>query len=142
MKKISNILFIDDDQITCYLNKSIVEEMQVADNILCMDDEQQALDFLKAQCAKRNSGEEDCPELVFIDLNMPFLNAFEFLESLDNYPEIDIEKLFIVLLTSSWHSRDVEKAKNYKIQGYLNKPLTSEKLREVVAQFKNSFAMQ
>ena len=138
MKKINNILFIDDDEITCFLNKSIVEEMQIADNIFCLEDEQKALDFLKLQCSHKNAGEEACPELVFLDLNMPFLNAFEFLESLELYPEIDINRLFIVLLTSSWHSRDLEKAKNYKIKGYLNKPLTQEKLHDIVALFNKN----
>lgn len=141
MKKLSNILFIDDDEITCYLNKSIVEEMQVAKNIVCLDDEQQALDFLKLHCAKKSAGDEDCPELIFLDLNMPFLNAFEFLESLKNYPEVDINRLFIVLLTSSWHARDIEKAKDYKVQGYLNKPLTREKLQDILLRFdKHSLA--
>ncbi|AHM62955.1 two-component response regulator [Flammeovirgaceae bacterium 311] len=138
MKKISNVLFIEDDEITCFLNKSIVEEMQVAENIQCLDDEESALAYLKNQCRNRMAGEEACPELIFLDLNLPFLNAFEFLERLENYPEIEVERLFIVLLTASWDARDMEKAKKYHIQGFLNKPLTQEKIQEVVVNFNKS----
>lgn len=138
MKKINNVLFIEDDEITCFLNKSLVEEMQVAENVHCLDDEERALEYLKKQCSNRMAGEKPCPELIFLDLNLPFLNAFEFLERLENYPDIEVEHLFIVLLTASWDMRDMEKAKKYRIQGFLNKPLTHEKIKEVVINFNRS----
>jgi CheY-like chemotaxis protein len=138
MKKINNILFIEDDEITCFLNKAIVEEMQVAENVHCLDDEEIALEYLKEKCTKRSAGDELCPELIFLDLNLSFLNAFEFLERLESTTEIEIERLFIVLLTASWDARDMEKAKQYKIQGFMNKPLTHEKIQEVVLSFNKS----
>ncbi|WP_224998530.1 response regulator [Cesiribacter sp. SM1] len=138
MKKINNIIFIEDDEITCFLNKAIVEEMEVAENVHCLDDEEAALEYLKEQCSNRSAGADPCPELIFLDLNLPFLNAFEFLERLERMPEIEVERLFIVLLTASWDVRDMEKAKQYNIQGFLNKPLTHEKIQQVILTFNNS----
>lgn len=140
MKKINNITLIEDDEITCIENKLLIEEMQVAEHVHSLDDEQMALEFLKERCSEQNGGEEQRPELIFLDLNMPFLNAYEFLDRLAACPEIAIDKLFIVLLTSSWNFRDREKAARLPVSGYLNKPLTQEKLKEVVHRFHKQYA--
>ena len=142
MKKINNILFIEDDEITSFLNKTIVEEMEVAENVHCLDDEQKALAFLLENCSSKSAGEGNCPELIFLDVNLPFLNAFEFLERLKSYPDLDLGKLFIVLLTSSWDSRDMEKAKKYQVHGFLHKPLTPDKIHDVVGRFHESLMAQ
>lgn len=142
MGKINNILFIQDDEASCLLNKAIVEQMQVAENIHCMDDDHKALEFLKKQCSDKTTGENACPDLVFVDINLPFLNAFEFLERLGNHPDIDADKFFIVLLTSTWDVRDKERAKNLKVNGYMHKPLTQDKVQELMQRAQRSQSSQ
>ncbi|WP_224994271.1 response regulator [Cesiribacter sp. SM1] len=139
MKKIKNILFIDDDDITCFINRSIIEELQISEGITCLDDEQQALNYLKEKCGDKGAGVDACPAIIFLDLNMPFFNAFEILEQLEEEPAVDRENLFIVLLTSSLHTRDREKAKSYNVQGYLNKPLNPDKVIDVVKRFHQRY---
>lgn len=140
MKKIKNIVFIDDDEITCYLNRIVLEEMGVAENITCLEDEHEALEFIQEKCSNRSAGENICPEIIFLDLNMPFFNGFEFLEQLEKNPDIDTDSLYIVLLTSSWHAGDMKKAMHYPVQGFLNKPLTVEKVQDIVEQYAAQYS--
>lgn len=135
MKKIQNIVFIDDDEITCYLNRIVLEEMGVTENIICLEDEHEALEYIKNKCSNRRAGEDQCPEIIFLDLNMPFFNGFEFLEQLERDADIDTDLLYIVLLTSSWHAGDMEKAKHYPVKDFLNKPLTVEKVQDIVISY-------
>ncbi|WP_225000394.1 response regulator [Cesiribacter sp. SM1] len=137
MKKIKSVLFVDDDEITSYINKSIIEEMQIAEKVHCMEDEQKALEFIIEHCSGKGAGDDSCPELIFLDVHMPFFNALEFLELLQQHPGFDAEKLFIVLLTSSMHDRDKALSQKYKVQAYLNKPLTPEKISHILFQFFN-----
>lgn len=139
MKKIKNVLIIDDDEITCFINKSVLEEEQVAENILCLENEQEALEHILEQCSNKAAGEDNCPELIFLDLTMPLFNGFEFLEKLQNQPGINLHKLYIVILTSSWHTRDMLKVGQYKVQEYLHKPLTHEQVNDVVKRFHRRF---
>lgn len=134
MRKINNIIIIQDDEADCLLNRSLVEEMQLANNVHCLDDEQQALPFLIQCCAAPEDPELQPTALVFLDINLPFLNVYDFLKNLENAPGIDPDKVFVVLLTASWDLNDIERAKHYQINGYLNKPLTQEKLQDVVVR--------
>lgn len=140
MKKIQHILFVDDDNISSYINRAVLEEMQVAENLHWLNDGQEALDYLKERCAKASNPQNACTDLIFLDLNMPQVNGFEFLENLQLLPGIDTLGLYIVMLTSSWHSRDMEKARTYAIQDYLIKPLTAEKVAEVVRKYHSHLA--
>lgn len=140
MKKIQHILFVDDDNISSYINRAVLEEMQVAENLHWLNDGQEALDYLKQRCAEGGQRKNACNDLVFLDLNMPQINGFEFLESLQHLAGIDTLGLYIVMLTSSWHSRDLEKARTYAIQDYLIKPLTAEKVAEVVKKYHRHMA--
>lgn len=140
MKKIQNILFVDDDTISSYINRAVLEEMQVAENLHWLNDGQEALEYLKERCAESSQHAYACNDLIFLDLNMPQINGFEFLESLQQLRGINTLKLYIVMLTSSWHSRDMEKARSYAIQDYLIKPLTAEKVAEVVRKYHSHMA--
>lgn len=134
MKKINNIVLIQDDEADCLLNKNLVEEMQLANHIHCLDDEQQALPFLIQCCASAEEPDSQPTALVFLDINLPFLDVYDFLKKLENAPGIDPGKVFVVLLTANWDLNDIERAKHYQISGYLNKPLTQEKLQDVVVR--------
>lgn len=71
-----------------------------------------------------------CPELVLLDINMPIMDGFEFLEHLQTSVDLSSAPIKIVLVSSSMHFRDQAKAKQYPVFDYIQKPLTLEKLRE------------
>ncbi len=83
----------------------------------------EALDIVREKCQK-----EQCPELILLDIHMPVLDGFGFLEELQNSADLNSAALRIVLLSSSTHALDVAKAKEYPVFDFIEKPLTLEKL--------------
>ncbi|EMR03586.1 response regulator [Cesiribacter andamanensis] len=125
------ILLIDDDQICSWLNKLLLEEMQVAKQIICCTSGEEALHYLRKASAE---GEPpSLPDLIFLDLNLPDLNGFELLEEATNLSGCErIASERTILLTSSMHLPDLRRANEKKVLGYLVKPLTRTKVQEVL----------
>jgi CheY-like chemotaxis protein len=128
MKNNLKILLVDDDDINNFLNKVIIEDMKIADKIFTSSNGQEALDLVKAKCGKGK--QEECPDIIFLDINMPVMNGFEFLEELK---KIKLnKKSIIVILSSSDNLRDLQQAKKFGIENYVNKPLSEEKIVKVL----------
>lgn len=128
---IKTVLSIDDDDVTQMLNKICLESFGSFEKIIIANDGIEALDFFK----KIENGEESIehfPEIIFLDLNMPRKDGWEFYEAfLKGFPQY-IEKTKIFILSSSINPSDVERAKHEKnIVSFLSKPLNEETLREV-----------
>jgi CheY-like chemotaxis protein len=129
MKKLEKILLIDDDEIANFYNQLIIEEMQIANNIVVKTNGAEALRFLEDQCFLGDqSSKHLCPEIIFLDVNMPVMNGLEFLEELNRKNYHHICSACVVMLTSSNNTRDLEAAQKLGIRAYMNKPLTEEKI--------------
>jgi len=74
------------------------------------------------------------PNIIFLDINMPVMDGFQFLEEFYKLGFAGMEEVKIVILTSSNSPKDVAFADKYNISGYLNKPLSKEKLEDVLAR--------
>ena len=72
------------------------------------------------------------PDLIFLDINMPVMDGFQFLEALEKIPYLHKKPMKIVMLTSSNANKDIEKAKKFNIDGYIVKPLSPEKLNLIL----------
>jgi len=124
------ILLVDDDQITNFLNENLIREMNITENITITNDGQEALDFITNNCVASGS-KFSCCDLILLDLNMPVMDGFEFLEK---FNELEYSKdISIILLTTSSNERDLQRAKSFNIAGYINKPLTEGKIMEVIS---------
>ena len=117
-----NLLVIDDDDINIFIIKKIVEKTGYDVNMVAKANGLLAIDHLKATL-----GQDDFPHLVLIDINMPVLNGWEFL---DAYEDLNISKrVDMYMLSSSVYENDIEKAKTYaKVKGFISKPLSIERL--------------
>jgi len=115
-----NILIVDDDKMITLLHKVIVVKYKISSNTpLLFSDGKMALEFLLSEY---NPNEN---YLILLDINMPVLNGWEFLESVQ--PERFANKLFVIIVTSSVDSSDKQKAKTYpQVIGFLEKPLRAE----------------
>ena len=133
MGRIGKILLIDDDEVTCYINRSILEDMEVAKQIESVHDGMQALQYVKGKFIGTANPHYEI-DLLFLDLNMPVMNGFEFLEELNKANDIDTSRLRIIILTSSANKKDAEMATLYNelVSGYITKPLKEEKLKELI----------
>ena len=124
MKKLNSILLIDDDKVTIYLQKTLVESLDICRQIFVRNNGQEALHFL----ADRHSAGESFPDVILVDLNVPVLDGFDFLEAYKGlgyhlqYPAL------VYVLTTSRNPRDVERVEQLGIAPYLTKPLVEYNL--------------
>ncbi|KAA9332095.1 response regulator [Hymenobacter busanensis] len=125
MHKLSCVLLVDDDSTTNYLNQLLLTRLNIAEKLLVALNGQEALDLLEVQCQGASA---DCPMLVLLDVKMPVMDGFAFLEAFANLPLARREAIVIVMLTTSLHPLDVERIQRLNIAGFLNKPLTREKI--------------
>ena len=138
MAAISCTLLVDDDDTTNFLNQKLLRRMAVTDQVLVAGNGQEALDLLHAHCEQTAS--PSCPALVLLDMKMPLMNGFEFLQAYAQQPERENPTVVIIMLTTSLTPRDVEQMQGLPIHGYLTKPLTREKVNQVLLEHFGSVA--
>jgi len=132
MAAISCTLLIDDDETTNYLNQTLLRRMAITDTVLVAGNGQEALDLLHAHCVTAAS--PTCPALILLDMKMPRMNGFEFLQAYTQRPPTENPAVVIIMLTTSLHPHDVARMQDLPIAGYLTKPLTREKVEAIMAQ--------
>jgi CheY-like chemotaxis protein len=135
MDKLKNILLVDDDEITNYINSDLLRTLDISENISIAANGKEALDYLN----KAHSGEEGyiIPELIFLDINMPVMNGFQFLE--EYYYLVGQQKFttIVTMLTTSLIKEEVSRALSMVnlVKGYIEKPLTAEVVMEVYKKY-------
>ncbi|MCK8522274.1 response regulator [Aquimarina sp. D1M17] len=127
MKKIDIACIIDDDPIFVFGVKKIMEIIGFCKNLMVFQNGEEALNNLKAII----SNNEKLPDVILLDLNMPILDGWQFL---DEFIKIPCEKKIIIyIVSSSVDPQDILKAKTYElVSDYIVKPVTVEKLKEVL----------
>ncbi|MBE9599798.1 response regulator [Pedobacter sp. MC2016-24] len=125
-----NLLVIDDDDINIFIIKKIVQKTGYNVEMVAKGNGQLAIDYLKSVLHQPNF-----PELILVDINMPILNGWEFL---DAYNELQVSPpVDLYMLSSSVYENDIEKAKTYtKVKGFISKPLSMERLIELFKQLE------
>ena len=132
--KLNSVLMIDDDEPTNFLNQMIIEKSGCTDHIKAVQSGQEALDYLTNQ-AREKSGLHG-PDLIFLDINMPAMNGWEFLEKYKTLNKDQKGKIVVVMLTTSLFPEDKIKAQEVpEISCFENKPLTAQKLDRILKGF-------
>jgi CheY-like chemotaxis protein len=132
MKKLDSILLIDDDYASNYLSRLLLEDIGVVDQLHVASNGKEALQLLSDLRASAGNDGSYLPDLILLDVNMPVMSGFEFIESYLQLNDPSGKQTRIVMLTSSDYTRDVEKARKYGIHEYITKPLTEESLTDLL----------
>jgi CheY-like chemotaxis protein len=132
MAAISCTLLVDDDETTNYLNQTLLRRMAVTDTVLVAGNGQEALDLLQAHCAPAAS--PSCPALILLDMKMPRMNGVEFLQAYAQRPASQNPAVVIIMLTTSLNPLDVARMQDLPIAGFLTKPLTRDKINQLLAE--------
>lgn len=125
------ILLIDDDTTANFLHERLLRRLAVSQQILVAQNGQQGLDLLRQHC---HPGSTTCPALVLLDLNMPVLDGWQFLEALPLEP-LTCAPPVVVVLTSSRLLQDQVQFQHLPVADFLNKPLTREKILDVLTRY-------
>ena len=129
MKVNCNTLIIDDDNISCFLAKNVFRQLGNNVKIRTLANGKEAVDFFK-------SSQNGYPDLVLLDINMPLMNGFEFLDWYEANHLQGSSKFTIY--TSSEREKDMEKAFAYRdVIDYITKPVTKDKIAKLMSQVRN-----
>ncbi|GGZ20226.1 response regulator [Echinicola pacifica] len=129
MEKLKCILLVDDDEPTNFINTIILKKTGKVEKIVAVQSGEEALEYLES--VDRN--ENPKPDLIFLDINMPGINGWDFLEEYKSLPKHQRASNVIVMLTTSVNPEDDEKSQTFQeISEYYSKPLTPEKIDKII----------
>jgi CheY-like chemotaxis protein len=136
------ILLIDDDEPTNFLNKMTLEQTGCTRHIRVAQSGQEALDYLRG-CGPENGtanggspGRFLRPDLIFLDINMPAMDGWEFLERYKKLPSEQKADIVLIMLTTSLNPDDEVKTRTIpEVAGFENKPLSQHRLQALLEKY-------
>lgn len=124
-----SVMIIDDDEINNFLCKKIIEVTGLAQKVVTFLGARQGIDFLKKGM---KSTELDLPDLILLDINMPVMNGWDFIDEFRRIGVPEIKDIPIVILSSSVYQKDMDKSQTYnEVKEFVSKPLTSSVVRKI-----------
>lgn len=125
---------IKDDPIFVYGTKKVMKEVDFCSDVIVYNNGKEAIDGLRNLVKEK----KEMPSLIFLDLNMPVMDGWEFLDDFITIPNNNIEKVHVYVISSSIDANDFIRARNYEVvNNYILKPITPEDLVAVLKMFSN-----
>jgi len=138
MHKLKNVLLIDDDDAVNFINSIVIERAGITDHIEVAINGKQALEFLQRHddFEKEYEINNHLPTLILLDINMPIMDGWDFVEA---YRQLELDKkenCTIVMLTTSINPDDKIRAESIKeIAGFQVKPLNKEGINAIISEY-------
>ena len=134
MKKNYKICIIDDDEVYKFFMKRVLKIKKLAEDVISFPDGEEAYNFIN----KNKEHPEKLPDLIFLDINMPIMDGFQFMaEYVKIQAEID-KKITIYMITSSIDPIDLEHSKKYtEISNFITKPVKADVLKKIINSLSN-----
>lgn len=128
MEKINTIMLIDDNPMDNRFNQIIIRKCGIEANIMEFLYAEKALNTLKDPTQPR-------PDLILLDINMPRMNGFEFLDAYQTLQEEERANVLVIMLTTSLNPDDEKHAKQYAaVSNFMNKPLSVETFKQLLEE--------
>ena len=126
------VMLVDDNEIDNLINQKMIEASGIAKHIYTHTGARSAIEFLRnMEKLDESSSNNVLPALIFLDIDMPLMDGFQFLDEFGKLSEATREKCGVIMLTSSISPADVNRSKKYDyVRKYINKPLTLENLEK------------
>ncbi|NCG30413.1 MAG: response regulator [Bacteroidetes bacterium] len=129
MDKVRKVCVIDDGDIYQFLLNKELKSTQIVDKILVFSDGAKALEFM----TQVKDTPEELPDIIFLDVNMPVMNKWEFLDEFILLRPRLSKGIVILIVSSSFDKRDIERAKQYaEVSDYIIQPVTRSNLVNVL----------
>ena len=127
-KKYHTVMLIDDNEIDNLINQKMIEAASIAENIYTHTGAKSAIEFL-SNMEKLEVADKVLPDVIFLDIDMPLMDGFQFLDEFEKLTNVAKKKCKIVMLTSSINPQDFNRSKKYEnVRLYLNKPLSHDSI--------------
>lgn len=128
VKKYRTVMLIDDNEIDNLINQKMIEAASITENIYTHTGAKSAIEFLK-NMEKLDVANQVLPDVIFLDIDMPLMDGFQFLDEFEKLTNVTKKKCKIVMLTSSINPQDFNRSKKYdNVKLYLNKPLSHDSI--------------
>ncbi len=128
MSRFKKVLLVEDDPITILVCDRIMKMNGFAEVVKSCENGQLAIDYLKEL-----SAQNDVPEIIFLDINMPVMNGWDFLDELENIKGSLPTLPRIFILSSTVDPEDYKKAKSFStVEDFISKPLSKDYLDKIV----------
>jgi CheY-like chemotaxis protein len=128
MKKLQTVCIIDDNSIDCLITEKLIKRANPSVQVIVFSDARSALVYLKESAIHP---EKRYPDVIFLDLNMPDMNGWGFMDEFDKLPATLQHHCTVYMLSSCISPVDIARAKNYQsIVEYLVKPLSKQTILE------------
>lgn len=130
---LNSILCIEDDAITLMLYKMVLTKASFTNEIITTTNGEEALNYInKLKEANSNGTIKNVPQLIFLDLNMPVMGGWEFLEIFSSSEYAEYNHIKVIILSSTVDPDDLEKSKKYSmVIDFLSKPISRELLEYI-----------
>lgn len=128
-KSVDLVLLVDDNDTDNFISKRIIEITKFANRVEVKNSGKSALEYLE----NNKSNNENIPNVIFLDINMPIVDGFVFLHEFgENLPEYIQSKSRVIILSSSNNKRDISRiVDNDHVIKFVTKPLTEKALLEI-----------
>ena len=126
MKK---LIFIDDNQMDHFILKRVLDKYNLAYDVSCTADAEEVVGFLQ----QNQSDKDQLPDVILLDIYMPKLDGWAFLEKAQRLQPFLSKPLKIYILSSSINPRDIQRSKQFScVKSFIFKPLTKEVLEKLI----------